>query len=130
VFTYALLPHACGFSAEAVIRPAYELNVHPTVYRAAADIAVPAPLAGVDVPNVIVESVKWAEEGHAFVMRLYEAERTATCTRLRFGTVPEKVSETNLLEEHAKPLPLTDAMVELHFRPFEIKTLRCVYSAE
>jgi alpha-mannosidase len=35
------------------------------------------------------------------------------------------VEETNLLEERPRAVAVEDGAVELYFRPFEIKTLRC-----
>lgn len=123
-FTYAFLPHAGGFAAETVIRPAYELNVPA---RAAAGAAAPLPggsIVCIDAPNVLVEAVKPAEQDHAYVLRLYEAERSATAARLTFGRTPRKVTLTNLLEEELEPLPLTGDAVELWFNAFEIKTVK------
>ena len=125
-FTYSLLPHACGFSAEAVVRPAYELNVPLIALPAGPDAAEIVPPVAVDAPNVIVESIKWAEAGKAFVVRLYEAERTGTTATLRLSAPVVGVEETNMLEEGGSPLPLSGGAVRFTIRPFEIKTLRCV----
>jgi alpha-mannosidase len=122
-FTYAVLPHMGGFSVEAVVRPAYELNVEPTVTIGGEHGSF--ALAHLDAPDVIVESVKWAEEGDAFVLRLYEAGKTGTHARVQFGVPVSEVAETNMLEEKPRPLELADGAVELYFRPFEIKTLLC-----
>ena len=124
-FTYSLLPHACGFSAEAVVRPAYELNVPPVVVPAGPDAVGVDPLVTVDAPNVIVDTVKWAESGNAFIVRLYEAEKTGTRAKLRFAAPVSSVRETNLLEETPQSLPWENDSIRLYFRPFEIKTLRC-----
>jgi alpha-mannosidase len=122
VFTYAMLPHDGGFSAPTVIRPAHELNV-PLLVRgnARGDLA---SLLRVDVPNVIVEAVKWAEDGDAVVVRLYESERSGTEAVVTLGFSATAVAETNMLEENPRPLGLRDGRVRLRFRPFEIKTLR------
>lgn len=118
ICTYSLLPHAGGFRAETVVRPAYELNLAPTVVDGVADSG---PLLAVDAPNVVVETVKPAEDGRGYIVRLYECERSATRARIRLaGTV----FETNLLEEDQQPLATKDEVLELEFRPFEIKTLR------
>ncbi|MFH1571666.1 MAG: glycoside hydrolase family 38 C-terminal domain-containing protein, partial [Gemmatimonadota bacterium] len=127
LFTYALLPHAGAFAADTVVRAGYELNVPPLACPAARDAAGHRSLLTVDAPNVVVESVKWAEDGHAFVVRLYEAERSGTRARVRFGVPVKGVAETNLLEEEAQSLRLgRNGAVGLYFRPFEIKTLRVV----
>ena len=125
VFAYSLLPHACPFSVESVVRPAYELNVPPKWCRAGSGASGFAGIVSVDAPNVIVEAVKRAESGTGFVVRLYEAGKTGTTATVRLSTPVESVSETNLLEENPKRLKLKDAAVSVYMRPFEIKTLMC-----
>ena len=52
---YSFLPHPCGFSAEAVVRPAYQLNYHPVYAGGAFDLP---QIANVDKPNIIIETIK------------------------------------------------------------------------
>ena len=74
--TYSFLPHSGGFSAEAVIQPAYMLNVPGIVSKG--DYSA-MPLVKIDKVGVIVESVKPCEdEDRAMILRLYEAEGTRT----------------------------------------------------
>ena len=116
--TYALLPHGGSLSAEAVIRPAYRLN-NPVLSVAGA-LAV-EPLVRVDADNIIVETIKPAEEGgRQFVVRLYEAEGSRTVTNLTFSDAARQVQQTNMLEEDGRVLADTKQM---EFGPFEIKTL-------
>jgi len=124
LMTYSLLPHAGGFSVPSVVRPAYELNVAPVTVPAAARATGVASLVSVDAANVVVEAVKWAEEGDAFVVRLYEAGRASTAATVTVGVAARVASQTNLLEELEAELDLVDNAVKLDFRPFEIKTLR------
>jgi alpha-mannosidase len=124
-FTYSLLPHTCGFSVESVVRPSYELNI-PVVQYPAGPEASPIPgILSVDAPNIIVESIKWAEKGHAFVVRLYEAGKVGSRARIKFSIPLVSVSETNLLEGNPKPLESENGELHLFFRPFQIKTLYC-----
>ena len=125
LMTYALLPHNGPFRAESVIRPAYELNVPVLTYPAAEDAEGFEGLVQVDRPNVIVESVKWAEDGKGFVVRLYEAEKTGCQVRLSFGVPVKRAMETNLLEEEIGKLKVSKGVVDLYLRPFEVKTVVC-----
>jgi alpha-mannosidase len=124
LFSYALLPHACGFSTEAVILPSYEFNVPPITQQVSADAPMLSSLLNVSAPNIVVEAIKWAEEGRALVLRLYEAERSGTHAEIRFGAPVKKVEETNMLEEQPTELPVKKGRTQLYFRPFEIKTLK------
>ena len=120
--TYSLLPHAGAFSAESVVRPAYELNVPAVAVKGR---AVPAQFAAVSAPNVIVESVKPAEDGtDAFVLRMYECEGTKTEAAVSLNVPVAKAVLTNLLEDEKEELILDEGKVSLSFRPFEIKTVK------
>ena len=123
--TYSLLPRATGFSAESVVKPAYELNIPVLCYPAAEDTEGFEGLATVDRQNVIIEAVKWSEDGKGFVVRLYEAEKTGCQVRLSFGGSVKQVVETNLLEEEIGKVKLSKGAVNLYLRPFEVKTVYC-----
>lgn len=120
-FAYALLPHAGGFSAASVIRPAYEFNVAPTL---AGGSQVFASLCEISAPNVICETIKPAEDGDGIILRFYEAEGSRCRVHLHFPQPFRKVVRTNLLEENLTELGGDGAGVALEFAPFQIVTLR------
>ncbi len=118
---YSFLPHEGGFSANAVIKPAYELNI--PVVAGKGEFALNAPVIP-KADNIIVESVKPCEDSQkAFIVRLYEAEGTYTNCPVEFVEGAKKVEITNMLEETQSKL----SGKELTFRPFEIKTLKIYY---
>ena len=118
---YSFLPHAGGFSADAVIKPAYELNT-PVVAGKGEFEATALVLPKAE--NVIVEVIKPCEDSEkAFIARLYEAEGTYTVCPVEFFAGAKKVEVTNMLEEVQSELNVN----ELSFRPFEIKTLKISY---
>ena len=125
LFTYALLPHDGGFSVESVVRPAYELNVPPVIAPAGPGGSDVEGIVEVEAPNVIVEAIKWAEKGKALIVRIYEAGKVTTRTRVRFRAPVRAVALANLLEEPERNLPLRRGSVRLSLRPFEVATLRC-----
>lgn len=121
---YAFLPHMGSMDAENVIRPAYLLNEKPLIVSGKME---QESFLLVDAPNVIVETVKPAEDAQrAFVLRLYEAEGTQTNAKLTFGVPVSRIEETNMLEETLAELG-TGQEAELVFKPFEIKTLLVKY---
>ncbi len=118
---YSFLPHNCGFCAEAVVRPAYELNI-PVVAGKGDFEAVALVLPKAD--NIVVESIKPCEDNEkAFIARLYEAEGTYTNCPVEFFDGAKQVEITNMLEEVEQSFK-GDTLV---FRPFEIKTLKISY---
>jgi alpha-mannosidase len=125
-FTYCLLPHAAGL--EAVRRAAYDLTRPMLLRRAPAHGgALPSTFsaAHVDNPHAVVETVKWAEDEDALILRIYEAEGGAGPATLRLGVTPFAVDEVDLLEHNPRRLsPMHDGAVPLSLRAHEIKTLR------
>lgn len=121
---YAILPHDGGFSAEAVVRPAYAFNYLPITK--AGDCALPK-LASIDLPNVIIETVKPCEDAdNAYILRLYEATGAYSKATLSLGHEVRAIGITDMLEEVREVLPAAREAV-LTFKPFEIKTVRVAY---
>ncbi len=131
VFTYALLPHLGAFSAETVVREAAALNAP----------LVTAPIQGngtargirlctVSNPDVVLDTVKKAEDDDAVILRLYEAGHTRARTTLAFDRPVADAWECNALEHTKKKLaPGKDGSLNLEFRPFEIKTIKVAFKA-
>ena len=121
-FTYAFYAWNGSFGQSNVVREAYELNCP---VKAMAGGAGTMSLFRVDAPDVVIETVKPAEDGSGdFVVRLYEAKRmTVQCT-LTTELPAREVWQTNMLEEKQRGLAMHSGAVRLQFRPFEIKTLR------
>ncbi len=114
-FSYSLLLHD-GFSTASVIKPAYNFNAKPRLYEGR---SIQAPIA-VDKENVIVETLKVSEDQKAVIVRMYEAEGDDVWCALHTGFSYQKAEFTDFLEEK-----IEDADIKaLHFRPFEIKTLK------
>ncbi len=120
-FTYALLPHAGDCAAGGVVREAYALNAPLRVALGAA----PLPsLLRVDAENVMVDTVKKAEDGDALIVRLYEAHGAAASVTISFGFTPSAVFRVDLMEEDPQPLELAGTGISFPVTPFEIVTLR------
>jgi alpha-mannosidase len=136
-FTYSLLPHDGGWD-ERTVAEAYALNDPLVVESFPATAAGQEPpgepaaawqgdslvFLSVDAPNVVVETIKNAEDGQGLIVRLYESQRR----RGRFTlTAPFPLAEawrTNLLEENQERLHVSGHRLELEIRPFQILTLR------
>jgi alpha-mannosidase len=121
-FTYAFYAWNGALAESRLVREAYELNCPVT---AAPGSAGEKALFSVDAPNVVIDTVKPAEDGSGdVVVRLYESMRTATrctlCTTLPVGGA----EQTNMLEEEGEAVAVHDGSIALDFRPFEIKTVR------
>ncbi|WMJ24077.1 alpha-mannosidase [Paludicola sp. MB14-C6] len=124
-FTYALLPHD-EFNADEIAKEAYCLNV-PTY-----GVKVTAPeaklgfdsLVAIDVDNVMIETVKKAEDGNGFIIRMYEFENKRTNATITIGAGCTSVSECDLMENDIDTIDVNDSEFNITIKPYEIKTYR------
>jgi len=137
-FTYSLLPHSGSWGAS-TIAAAYALNdpiimadvraarqVEQRDVEAAGSGAAMPFLLELDRTNIVVETIKRAEDGRGVIVRMYESQRCRGRATLRAGFKLAGAWRTNLLEEDRSELPVHDDQVELWVRPYEIVTLRLV----
>jgi alpha-mannosidase len=136
-FVYSLLPHA-GAWGTATIAAAYSLNDPLLVAegrgseekKRQAGNASPTSnlpsLVSVDRPNVVVETIKQAEDGRGIIVRLYESQRQRGPLALATGFDLAEAWRTNLLEENQTALDSGQRSVDLYVKPYEIVTLRLV----
>jgi len=73
--------------------------------------------------NVILETVKAAENGEGTVLRLYECENARTKATLTVPADTKAAYLTNLLEEIESELPVVDGKVTFTIKPYEIVTI-------
>ena len=129
-FAYSLLPHA-GSWDENTMAAAYALNDPLRVYlpetaSQAAPAVKPHSLIACDAPNVVIETVKRAEDGNGLIVRLYEAQRRRGPVRLQAGFPLKEAWQANLLEENEERLEVEQGGIRLELRPYQIATLRLV----
>ena len=121
-FTYALYYWNGSFGDCEVIREAYELNSPLLVLPGVGGVA---SLFNLDTANIILETVKLAEDGSDdIILRLYESKRSLTHCILTTSLPVKKVSQTDMLERYHSDLSNNQGSINLDFRPFEIKTIR------
>jgi alpha-mannosidase len=125
-FTYAFYCWNGPFKEGGLHQSAYDLNMPVTSVAGFGTRLDPVSLFDLDANNVVIETVKPAEDGSGdIVVRLYESARTATRCVLHTTLPVRKVLETDMLEKTVRVIDrLGNGGIELDFRPFEIKTLR------
>ncbi len=120
-FTYALYAWNGPLYESGVVREAYELNAPVLVLPGSAG---ERSLFSLDAPNVVIESVKPAEEGSGdVVIRLYEAMRRPTRVTLTTSLPYSAAFYCDMLENPLHELETSQDQIHLDFRPFEIKTI-------
>lgn len=131
-FKYSLLPHT-GTWDERIQAAAYALNDPIIVYQKEKNDTIKSDSANsslfsVDQPNVIIETIKQAEDGHGIIIRLYESQRKRGTINITTISEISSVWETNLLEETVSQCKFHHNTIEFEIKPYEIKTLRILFT--
>lgn len=124
VFTYALYPHKEVWCAAGTVQEAYKLN--QPVYAAAGELKNSGKsFISTDKDNIIIETVKPAENGDGMIVRLYDCENSLTKATLTFAEgMLESVEECNLMEEKEADIEACGNSFTVSVKPYEIKTYR------
>ena len=122
-FTYALYPHGETWKQAGTVQESYKLN-QPAYVLPAGTPGKTYSYAAVDKSNVILETVKQAEDGQGTILRLYECENARTKFTLTVPPTTTQACITNLLEEPQQPLTVTNGQIPCTIHPYEILTIR------
>lgn len=123
VFAYALYPHAGTWRGAGTVSEAYNLN-QPAYVVEGGRLGNVFSLAAIDVGNVVLETIKQAEDGDGVIVRLYECENALTEAELTWNGVFTRADECDLLEREERTLAVTENRISLTMQPYEIKTIR------
>ncbi len=126
-FSYAIYPHAGNLDSARVRDHAYDFNYVPTTVcvDGSQQGILPAELSmfSISASNIVIETIKKAEDSDNIVLRLYEAENKRTHCTLNTAFEIGSAEQTNMLEESEKQLCPSGNSLDLIFDPCEIKTL-------
>ena len=126
-FTYAIYPHAETWRAAGTVAEAYKLNQPLRVELCAGEEAPESgSFAAVKASNVIIETIKQAEDGKGVVLRMYESENSYTKTVVTVNADFEKAYVCNLLEEEEQEAQVKGKEIAVALKPYEVVTLKLV----
>ena len=124
---YSILPHMGSWQEAETVKEAYLLNNPLQAYvGASGQQALPQRFSMLDHDhrNIMIESMKKAEDGKDTIIRLYEFENKKTDIHLRFPQQAKRVWLCNLMEEKEMILAENSKEVFVSAEPFGIITLR------
>ena len=121
-FTYSLYPHAEDWRRGGTVQEGYKLNL-PMYAVSGGEPGKKYSFASVDKDNVVLETVKQAEDGNGTVLRLYESHNTKTKVTLAVPAGFKNAYSTNLLEQIEEELTVNDGKVTFTIKPYEIMTI-------
>jgi alpha-mannosidase len=123
-FAYALYPHAGDWRTACVVAEAARFN-RPLLWTGG-EVApiLKQPLAGAAPAQVVIDTIKPAEDGDGWIVRIYESSGGRTRARLTFGVPVREIWMSNILEDRLEPLTLEAGGCSLDLRGFQIATVR------
>ena len=123
-FAYALYPHEGDWRAANTTAMGACFN-RPVVWTKGTPAPVlDQPLVTASPAQVVIDTVKPAEEGDGWIVRLYESTGGRCETALRFGVPVSDAWLSNTLEDRLEPLTVKDGGLVLPLRGFQIATIR------
>jgi alpha-mannosidase len=123
-FAFAVMPHAGNWREAGVVAEAYRFNVPLILATDVSCSHTGRSFASIDNPNLVLDTIKRAEEGNAIVMRLYECHGARGTARLRIGWQYQRAAYCNLLEDELAVADLRGDVIEFCYTPYQIISLK------
>ncbi len=126
-FCYALVPSTYPTEWE-MSGAAYELNDPILVRHGSSQAAKPLKsLVSSINNNIILETIKQADDSHGFIVRFFECNRSRGWVDLETAFALQTAYICHLLEENQTELEVDGQSLKLYLTPFQIVTLRLVF---
>ena len=124
-FTYSFLPHSGNHKSGGVVQEAYMLNrpVMATVAKGDGSLADSYSAVKCNKENVIIETVKKAENSDATVVRMYDAYNRSTKAELEFGFDIKEAYICDMLENKLEEVAVENNKITVSVSAFEIVTV-------
>lgn len=126
-FTYSLYPHKGDFRAGKTVQAAYALN-NPVRVVPVSGIHGNLPnkhsMITCNQENIVIETIKKAEDSDDVVIRLYDAYNLTTQVEIRFGFDVSRAYICNMLEVNESELSVVNRSVTIQVKNYEIVTLK------
>lgn len=126
-FTYSLYPHRHVWQLAETVNEGFSLNVPLEAVPCREDASGEIPAASwfsCAPKNVILDTVKRAEDGDGLILRFYESSGTKTQASLQAALPLASAEECSLMEREGVPCALEEGGLRFSINPFEIKTFR------
>lgn len=128
-FTYVLLPHFGPYHWAGIVRAGIALNAQTYALSLPKHKGIEPseqPYVCCEDRNVIIESVKKAEDSNHIIVRLYECHNSRGTAELSC-TKPVKSAYTcGLMENEIEELTINEGMIQFDYKPFEIITIKLI----
>lgn len=127
-FRYSLYPHEGNWREADTVKLGFAEN-NPLVASFVSGNGgndTEISLCNIDSKNVVLDTVKPAQDGNGIIVRMYEAETRHCNVKASFGFDYSKVIECNLMEVDEQEIPCDGKEFAFSMKPHEVKTFRLV----
>ncbi len=132
-FIYSIYPHAGTWRDALTVREGYNLN-YPLLTLQAEKHTGSLPethsFLQIEQQNVVVTTLKKAEDNEDLVVRFYEWAGKSGDVRLKFSTPVQSAQDVNLMEKPGGTLAVQGEVVVVSTKPFEIRTVQVHLTGE
>lgn len=130
-FRYGLLPHPGDLHHSDVIHKAHEFNiplrvVKPDSKPGRVASSFDGSFISIDCNNVIIDTIKKAEDDRSLIVRCYEALGMDCVCEMQLQHTVKQVQTVSMMEDQGEDIEINNNRVTLAFKPFEIITLRII----
>lgn len=126
-FTYSLYPHSSTWKNAQTAQMAYDINC-PLLCKIEQPHEGNLPQAfsfvSINQDNIMVETVKKAEDSDSLIVRLYEYKNRRTKAKCTFYKDIASAAECNLMEIGDEAVPIENDSISFTMNPYEIKTFK------
>ena len=127
-FDYAVVPHEGDWREAGIYSAGMEFN-NPLLARKVSRHPGILPkqwgLLKISHPNVVMTALKSGRDGHAAVLRVYEASGRPTAgVKVKLNAKIVSAEESNLIEAAGRQLSAQDDTLQFDLRAYEVKTLK------
>ncbi len=125
-FVYAIYPHKGDFARGKTVKYANELNIPLLVFQADESSRASVSFLEIEPDNLILETVKKAEEGRAIILRIYESANVRGQANIKLDLPYEikRATLCNMEEEDIEELELRDGVLSFDYKPCQIITIK------
>ena len=127
IFTYSILPHSGDFREGDVVREGYMLN-QPVSFMEigenSGNMAEEFSLVSADKKNIVIETVKKADESDDMVVRLYDAFGGKVKTNITVADGFKEAYLCDMLENELEKLEFSGNSVKIPVSNYEVVTLK------
>jgi alpha-mannosidase len=119
-FAYAIMPHKGNWRDADVVAEGYKFN---SPLLLAPGLIPATELVSVDNPNLVIDTVKRAEDSDALIIRLYECHGARGDANLTVNLPFKRAEVVDILEQPLQGVKPRDGRIPLRFSPYQVISL-------